>query len=59
MLTNFVKIFLPAVISFIFGILITPVATHFFYKHKMWKRYSRNESTGKEFQKKIIRILFQ
>ena len=51
MLINFVKIFLPATIAFFLGIFITPVATYFFYKYKMWKRYSRNESTGSEFQK--------
>jgi phospho-N-acetylmuramoyl-pentapeptide-transferase len=51
MLINFVKIFLPATIAFILGILITPLATHFFYKYKMWKRHSRNETTGSEFQK--------
>lgn len=51
MLINVVKIFLPATVAFIIGILITPVATHFFFKHKMWKKYSRNGSTGAEFQK--------
>jgi len=41
---NLVKIFLPTTLAFFVGIFITPFATHFFYKHKMWKRYSRNES---------------
>ena len=50
-LTNYVKIFLPATLAFFLGILITPLATHFFYKYKMWKRYSRSESTNPEFQK--------
>jgi len=48
---NFVKIFLPASFSFFLGIFITPLATHFFYKYKMWKKHSRNESTNPEFQK--------
>jgi phospho-N-acetylmuramoyl-pentapeptide-transferase len=49
---NSLKIFLPAIISFIVGILLTPVATHYFYKYKMWRRSSRinnipsNEVTG-------------
>ena len=51
MLINYVKIFLPATIAFFLGIFITPLATHFFYKYKMWKKYSRNESTNPEFQK--------
>jgi len=43
-MTNAIKIFLPSVISFIIGILITPLATHYFYKYKMWKRVSRNNN---------------
>jgi phospho-N-acetylmuramoyl-pentapeptide-transferase len=41
-MTNALKIFLPATISFIVGLLLTPIATHYFYKYKMWRRYSRN-----------------
>ncbi len=40
---DLVKIFLPTTVAFFLGIFITPVATHFFYKYKMWKKYSRNE----------------
>jgi phospho-N-acetylmuramoyl-pentapeptide-transferase len=40
-MTNALKIFLPATISFIIGILLTPIATHYFYKYKMWRRVSR------------------
>lgn len=43
-MTNAIKIFLPAVVSFIVGILLTPVATHYFYKYKMWRKVSRNEN---------------
>jgi len=39
---NAIKILLPAIISFIIGIIITPIATHYFYKYKMWRRVSRN-----------------
>ena len=51
MFINYVKIFFPAAVAFFFGLLITPFATHFFYKHRMWKRHSRNETTSSEFQK--------
>jgi len=43
------KIFLPAVISFITGILLTPIATHYFYKYKMWRKVARiNNITNKD-----------
>ena len=42
MYLNLVKIFVPTALAFFLGLLITPVATHFFYKYKMWKKYSRN-----------------
>lgn len=35
------KIFLPAVISFIIGLFLTPLATHYFFKYKMWRRVGR------------------
>lgn len=41
---NAIKIFLPAVISFIVGISLTPIATHYFFKYKMWRRVSRNNN---------------
>ena len=44
-MTNAIKIFLPAVISFIIGILLTPLATHYFYKYRMWRRVSRNNNS--------------
>lgn len=43
-MTNAIKIFLPAVISFVIGILLTPIATHYFYKYRMWRRISRNNN---------------
>jgi phospho-N-acetylmuramoyl-pentapeptide-transferase len=43
-MTNALKIFLPATISFITGIILTPVLTHYFYKYKMWRRTSRNSN---------------
>lgn len=41
---NAFKIFLPAVISFIIGLLLTPIATHYFYKYKMWRQVSRSQN---------------
>lgn len=45
MLLNLVKIFLPTALAFFLGLFLTPFATHFFYKYKMWKKHSRNAST--------------
>jgi len=47
-MTNALKILIPATISFIVGLLLTPIATHYFYKYKMWRRISRNENIPKE-----------
>ncbi len=38
MITNVVKIFLPATIAFVFGIAITPLFSHYFYKYRLWKK---------------------
>jgi len=51
MLLDLVKIFLPTTLAFFLGLFITPLATHFFFKYKLWKRCARGESCGAEFQK--------
>lgn len=51
MLLNLVKIFVPTVFAFFLALTLTPVATHFFFKYKMWKRHSRNNATSTDFQK--------
>jgi phospho-N-acetylmuramoyl-pentapeptide-transferase len=52
MLLNLVKISIPTAFAFFLGLLLTPVATHFFYKYKMWKKYSRSVSASTtEFSK--------
>ncbi|MEK7071658.1 MAG: hypothetical protein AAB943_01825, partial [Patescibacteria group bacterium] len=52
MLLNLVKIFAPTAMAFFLGFFITPLATHFFYKYKMWKKYSRNgNATATDFHK--------
>src|SRR3989344_4043170 len=52
MLLNLVKIFAPTALAFFLGFLVTPIATHFFYKYKMWKKYSRNgNASATDFHK--------
>ncbi len=52
MLVNLVKIFVPTTLAFFLGFLLTPIATHFFYKYKMWKKFSRNgQVSATDFQK--------
>lgn len=43
MYLNLLKIFVPTTFAFFLGIILTPLATHFFYKYKMWKNHSRSE----------------
>ncbi len=38
--TNVIKILLPALTTFIVGIIGTPLLTHYLYKYKMWKKKS-------------------
>jgi len=45
---NAFKIFLPAVISFVIGLLLTPIATHYFYKYRMWRRVSRSQNLSEK-----------
>lgn len=45
-MSNAIKIFIPATISFITGILLTPILTHYFYKYKMWRKVSRSENVS-------------
>jgi phospho-N-acetylmuramoyl-pentapeptide-transferase len=39
-------IFTPAVLAFVIGILITPIVTHFLYKHKVWKKQGGKTAIG-------------
>jgi phospho-N-acetylmuramoyl-pentapeptide-transferase len=42
------RIFIPAVVSFLFGIGLTPFLTHFLYQRKMWKpKAGKNGMDGK------------
>ncbi len=38
MIIDIVKIALPATFAFFIGIALTPLLTHYLYKHKMWKK---------------------
>ena len=52
MYLDLIKIFIPTTVAFFIGLFFTPLATHFFFKYKMWKRYSRDESMeNPEFSK--------
>jgi len=52
MLIDLVKISIPTAFAFFLGLFLTPFATHFFYKYKMWKKYSRNiDTTATDFHK--------
>jgi phospho-N-acetylmuramoyl-pentapeptide-transferase len=52
MLLNLVKISVPTAFAFFLALFLTPVATHFFFKYKMWKKYSRNtDVTVSDFHK--------
>ncbi|MDQ5971445.1 MAG: phospho-N-acetylmuramoyl-pentapeptide-transferase [Patescibacteria group bacterium] len=51
-MNNAIKILIPAIISFVSGILLTPVFTHYFYKYKLWRRTSRiNVAPSDNFKK--------
>ncbi|HEU0085845.1 MAG TPA: hypothetical protein VFQ59_02700 [Candidatus Paceibacterota bacterium] len=51
MFLDVVKIFAPTAMAFFIGLFITPIATHYFFQHRMWKRYCRDDSCGEEFHK--------
>ena len=52
MLENLIKIAMPTAMAFFLGLFLTPFATHFFYKYKMWKKFSRSgNGAGVDFQK--------
>jgi len=46
MIIDVVKVLAPSALAFFIGIAITPVLTHYLYKHRMWKKKARNEALG-------------
>ncbi len=41
-----IKVFLPAIIAFVIGILITPLITHYLFKYKVWKKQGGKIAMG-------------
>ncbi|HEY4510994.1 MAG TPA: hypothetical protein VJG29_01325 [Candidatus Paceibacterota bacterium] len=35
---DIVKVFIPAAVTFVIGMAITPAVTHYLYRHQMWKK---------------------
>lgn len=46
MILDLAKVFIPTIAAFFVGIAITPILTHYLYKHKLWKKRPRNEGLG-------------
>lgn len=44
--TLILKILLPAIITFIIGVLITPLLTHYLYKYQVWKKQGGKVAIG-------------
>ncbi|MBX2866874.1 hypothetical protein KTR10_02890 [Candidatus Kaiserbacteria bacterium] len=46
---SIIKVFIPTILAFVIGIVITPIITHFLYKHKVWKKQGgKTTLDGKE-----------
>ena len=43
---SIIKVLLPAVISFVVGIIIAPIVTHYLYKYKVWKKQGGKVALG-------------
>ncbi len=56
LIINVIKITLPAFLTFIVGILITPILTRYMYKYKMWKKASRSHENTEEMSKAFMKI---
>jgi phospho-N-acetylmuramoyl-pentapeptide-transferase len=44
------EILLLSFVSFCIAMLLTPIYTHFAYKHKLWKRHRTHSTTGEKLQ---------
>jgi len=51
-----IKVLMPAVISFIVGILLTPFVTHNLYKYKAWKKQGGKTAIGGHEAKEFNRL---
>ena len=50
------KVLLPAVISFVVGILIAPIVTHYLYKYKVWKKQGGKTALGGKVAEEFNRL---
>ncbi len=51
-----IKLFIPAAVSFIFGILITPFLTSLMYRYRLWKRVARHDPTNLEMSESFKKL---
>ncbi len=49
-INHITRILLLSVLSFLVAMLLTPVYTHFAYKHKLWKRHRTHSTTGEQLE---------
>lgn len=56
LILDVIKIILPAILTFIVGILITPILTDYMYKFKMWKKSSRSHENIDKMSPAFIKI---
>ncbi len=56
LILDVIKIILPAIFTFVIGILITPILTGYMYKYKMWKKASRSHENTEAMSTAFIKI---
>lgn len=54
-ISNIIKVFIPATAAFVIGIALAPLLTHYLYKHRVWKKKAGKTAldgtTAVEFEK--------
>lgn len=53
---SLIKILVPATTAFVIGILITPILTHYLYKHKAWKKQGGKIALNGEVAEEFNRL---
>lgn len=48
MIENILKVFLPTVLAFLIGLILTPQLTKLMYRYKLWKKVSRQEQEASD-----------
>jgi UDP-N-acetylmuramyl pentapeptide phosphotransferase/UDP-N-acetylglucosamine-1-phosphate transferase len=52
---DLIKVLVPPTLAFIIGIVLTPLVTHYLYRHKVWKKkpgkMAMDGTTATEFNK--------